>query len=401
MWIRKRIDIRRRDLIWSAWQCLVAKGSPHQYQQRLESCWPERDPVLALSVRTGFDALLSSVDWDHNDEVIFSGLTISDMPRIARHHGFKVVAADICHASLAPDVSEISRLISKRTRAVVIAHLFGTRAELDAIAELAQQRGILLIEDCAQAWVGGSWTGHHRATVSMFSFGPIKTNTALGGAVLQIRSPELRQRISKRLDQLPPQSNRSFLRRIIKYAGLLFLSNRYVYGMSYRCLRRFGVDFDRRVSALARGFRSIDFFSSIRQRMSPAQTQLLIRRLTRFDESEIKRRVKTAIALRNLLGDQVDVLGPDCVKPGVMLEANTNSYWVFAIMSPNRDRLRKSLVEAGFDATHRCSMRPVIESCSSTLPGVTSIEQNVLFIPVEQGMDDADLGTMADLIRNA
>ena len=395
MWIRKRIDIRWRDLIWSAWQCLVASESPEQHRRQLELCWPEPDPVVALSVRTGFDALLASVDWQLGDEIIFSGLTIADMPRITRHHGFEVVAADIDSDSLAPNTSEIQRLITPRTRAIVIAHLFGVRVDLSSIADLADEHGILLIEDCAQAWVGESWSGNHRAAVSMFSFGPIKTNTALGGAVLQIRSPDLRKWVCRHLTRLPQQSDRSFLRRVVKYSGLLFLSGRHVYGLSYRCSSLCGIDFDRRVAELARSFRRADFFDGIRHQMSPAQTRLLIRRLTHFDASAIQRRTEAAITLRTLLKDQGRLLGPDQVDG----DGVANSYWVFAITATDRDRLKESLVAAGFDATHRSSLRLVEDSPQASLPGVTAMEQRLLFIPVDWKMNNEDLATIADLIR--
>jgi perosamine synthetase len=61
----------------------------------------------------------------------------------------------------------------------------------DGTAAAAKVRGIMVFEDCAEAFHGREYTGSGGADVSMFGFGFIKTATALGGAVLTIRDPSL------------------------------------------------------------------------------------------------------------------------------------------------------------------------------------------------------------------
>ena len=78
---------------------------------------------------------------------------------------------------------------------MLIAHLFGTRLPLQRFAEKAQDHGLLLWEDCAQAF-DGRYAGHPEADAVMFSFGPIKTATSLGGALLRLRDCELLTRMN-------------------------------------------------------------------------------------------------------------------------------------------------------------------------------------------------------------
>lgn len=50
--------------------------------------------------------------------------------------------------------------ITERTRAVVVVHLAGCPADIEPLARLCRERGVKLIEDCAQSWaatVNGRW----------------------------------------------------------------------------------------------------------------------------------------------------------------------------------------------------------------------------------------------------
>ena len=71
--------------------------------------------------------------------------------------------------------ADIERLVTPATRAVLVAHLFGTRGSLDGVARVAREHGLLLWEDCAQTFDSPTPCGDARADCSMLSFGPIKT----------------------------------------------------------------------------------------------------------------------------------------------------------------------------------------------------------------------------------
>jgi aminotransferase EvaB len=71
-----------------------------------------------------------------------------------------------------------------RTRAVIATHLYGRLADMDAFARIARERGIPLIEDCAQAH-GAARDGRKAGTfgaLGCFSFYPTKNLGALGDA---------------------------------------------------------------------------------------------------------------------------------------------------------------------------------------------------------------------------
>ena len=69
-------------------------------------------------------------------------------------------------------------------RAILPVHLYGQCADWDAFARIARERGLLLIEDAAQAW-GAEWNGAHAGALgdaAAFSFYPTKNLSAAGDA---------------------------------------------------------------------------------------------------------------------------------------------------------------------------------------------------------------------------
>ena len=123
MWVSKRLDFSWRDLAFGLAGCAVAwrRGA---WEQRVEELWSSRGDALAcLSVRSGFDLLWAAARFPQGSEVLFTALTIGDMPRIAEHHGLIPIPVDVDRVSTSPSVDELCRAITPRTRAVVVTHL--------------------------------------------------------------------------------------------------------------------------------------------------------------------------------------------------------------------------------------------------------------------------------------
>jgi dTDP-3-amino-2,3,6-trideoxy-4-keto-D-glucose/dTDP-3-amino-3,4,6-trideoxy-alpha-D-glucose/dTDP-2,6-dideoxy-D-kanosamine transaminase len=91
---------------------------------------------------------------------------------------------EIAASTLAMDPAALAAALTPRTRAVIVTHLYGRLADIDALAGIARPRGIALVEDCAQAH--GARRGDRKAgtfgTLGCFSFYPTKNLGALGDA---------------------------------------------------------------------------------------------------------------------------------------------------------------------------------------------------------------------------
>jgi len=109
----------------------------------------------ALGCASGTDALhlaLLAAGIQPGDEVITSAFTFIATAEAIRYHGAVPVFVDIQAHSLNLDPQQVSSAITPRTRAILPVHLFGQAADMDEIQALAEQHGLLVIEDCAQSF---------------------------------------------------------------------------------------------------------------------------------------------------------------------------------------------------------------------------------------------------------
>ena len=145
----------------------------------------------AVGLASGTDAIelaLRAGGIGPGDEVITVAHTAMATVSAIEATGAKPVLADIDLSTYTLDPNSALDRLSDRTRAIVVVHLYGQPADLAALAAIAQERDLLLIEDCAQAH-GANWNGVKVGTVGRmgtFSFYPTKNMGAYGdgGAVI-------------------------------------------------------------------------------------------------------------------------------------------------------------------------------------------------------------------------
>lgn len=146
---RGKIDVGWSDLLFGIGQCLRPRDRD-EAQRRVEAIWSTTGEALAcLSVRSGFDALLAALAYPPGSEVLMSALTIRDMVRIVEHHGLVPIPIDLDVETLSIRPEGLERAVGPRTKAMVVAHVFGSRMPLDDVIACARRHGLLVIEDCA------------------------------------------------------------------------------------------------------------------------------------------------------------------------------------------------------------------------------------------------------------
>ena len=355
MYARKRLDISWTDLA-SGMLYACFRRDERSAARAVEQWFApapaggEPGAVAFLSVRSGLDLYLRLLDLPRGSEVLMSALTIPDMCKVIEEHGLVPVPVDLDPRTLAPDEARLRALCGPKTKAILIAHLFGTRIDLEPCARVARERGLLLLEDSAQAFTGPEYKGDARADVTMFSFGPIKTATALAGGVLVVRDASMCARLRAEQARYPLQSSRAYFGRMWKYALLKFLTLPLSYTLFVRFCALRGRGMDEVIQGTVRGFKGGDFFEKIRHRPSAALLRLVGRRLAAADGRRIAERTRAALQLRAHLGTRCELPGGD---------APFHSYWVFTLASANPGTLVERLRAAGFDATQAATLRPV------------------------------------------
>lgn len=122
-------------------------------------------------------------------------MNIPQMIKIIRYHGLVPIPIEIDVEGLSPKVEEIEAAITPKSKVknnfnsilkiLLLAALFGTKINnMDEIAQLCKKHNLLLIEDMAEGFQTITYNGHPMADMSLFSFGTIKTLSALGGGLM-------------------------------------------------------------------------------------------------------------------------------------------------------------------------------------------------------------------------
>jgi dTDP-4-amino-4,6-dideoxygalactose transaminase len=255
---------------------------------------------------------------------------------------------------------------------------------MDAVLEITRPHKLLVVEDCAQGFEKVGGRGHEDSDLVMHSFGPIKTATALGGAVVRVASPTLRQRMAQTLDTDPAQTRVGFVRRLARFAVLKALSGNLASHLFYRCAHGFGFDVDRLINSLGRGFASSGFVARLRRRPSVPLLRLLRRRWKSYDFARIDRRRQLGRLLDRQIGQRHS--------PG-------HSYWVYPLFTPDASVLRDRLHAADFDATCLSRMTVVPAVDDLRVPALAQRNWNrVVFLPWYPELTDQAVERMAELI---
>ncbi|MDP3899249.1 MAG: DegT/DnrJ/EryC1/StrS family aminotransferase [Mesorhizobium sp.] len=155
----------------------------------------------AVGVGSGTDAIslaLRAAGIGAGDEVIVPALTAAGTAQAVRLAGASPVYADIDPSTrgLSPDT--VRAVIGPRTAGIVLVHLYGSSADPEAMAQLAADNGLFLLEDCAQAH-GATRDGRRLGTfggAAAFSFYPTKNLGAAGdGGCVVTSDPALAARV--------------------------------------------------------------------------------------------------------------------------------------------------------------------------------------------------------------
>jgi dTDP-4-amino-4,6-dideoxygalactose transaminase len=150
----------------------------------------------AVALGSGTAALcltLAALGIGPGDEVIIPSFVCAALLNAVEHTGAAAVPADIDPRTLNIDPADVRRRLTARTKAVVVPHMFGLAADMDALLGL----GVPIVEDCAQA-VGGSRGGRPLGALgaaAVFSFYATKVMTTGEGGMIATRSGKLAQRV--------------------------------------------------------------------------------------------------------------------------------------------------------------------------------------------------------------
>jgi dTDP-4-amino-4,6-dideoxygalactose transaminase len=308
----------------------------------------------AVGCNSGTDALhlpLVAMGIGAGDEVVVPAFTFFATAEAVSYTGATPVFADIDPATFNLSIESLREKVTRKTRAVIVVHLFGQCAAMDEIAALCRDRKLALIEDCAQA-LGAQYQDRRAGAFGdfgCFSFYPTKNLAAVGDAGMITTS-------SKKHEETL---------RMLRHHG-----SRQTY-------------LHERV-----GWNS---------RLDELQAAVLRVKLRRLDEFNAARR-RVAQRYRQKL---------KAVQPPAEDPRGEHVYHQFTVRSARRDAIREALNGEGIAASifypiplHR---QPAYEAGnrSASLPASEAAAKTVLSLPIHPLLDDASIDRICERVEAA
>ena len=140
--------------------------------------------LAALGVRPGDEVILADTNW------IASAAPITYL-------GATPVFVDILPDTWCLDPQRVREAITSRTKAIIAVHLYGNLCDMNSLIAIAEQYGIPLIEDAAEA-IGSIYHGKRAGSIGkfgVFSFHGTKTMTTGEGGIFVTNDENLYERV--------------------------------------------------------------------------------------------------------------------------------------------------------------------------------------------------------------
>jgi perosamine synthetase len=324
--------------------------------RRFEEAWAEycgtRHAVMMANGTVALEAALHGIGLSEGDEVIVPSFSFNATASAVLRVGGRPVFVDVREDDFCIDPEQVEAAITERTKAIIPVHLYGLMADMGPLEAIAARHRLLIVEDAAQAH-GATYQGRRAGSfgaAAMFSLYATKNLTTGEGGIVTTNDDGVAERL--------------------------------------RLFRNQGMDRRYRHDELGTNLRPTDIAAAIG-----------LAQLSRLDERNERRRRHAARLTEGLRGYRTP-----------QVPAGREHAWhQYTVRFPGeRDRVAAALEERGVGTMvyypipiHRQPylrrLMPGAERLS--LPVTDRLADEVLSLPVRPDLDDADLDTIVDAVR--
>jgi perosamine synthetase len=173
---------------------IVASGPKTKAFEKMFAEYVGAEEAVAVTNGTvALDVALKALKIGPGDEVITSAFSFVASGNCILFQKAKPVFADINPRTFNIDPSDVAEKITAKTKALIPIHMFGQPAEMHALKEIAQDSGVSLVEDAAQAH-GAEYKNQKAGSIGdmgCFSFYATKNMTAGEGGMVTTSNQKL------------------------------------------------------------------------------------------------------------------------------------------------------------------------------------------------------------------
>ncbi len=169
-----------------------------KFEDGLKKYLKKKNINAVSSAASSLEIISLLLNLKKNDEIIIPAHTYCASALPFMRNGAKIVWADIDFKTRVISLDDIKKKINKRTKAIVIVHLYGYAVDVFEIKKYLKNKKIKIIEDCAQAF-GAELKGKKVGTIgdfSCYSFHAQKNLTTLGeGGAIYVKDKNLFKKV--------------------------------------------------------------------------------------------------------------------------------------------------------------------------------------------------------------
>jgi len=326
-----------------------------EFEGRVARATRRKHAVATCNGTVALHLALLGLDLGAGDEVVLPSLTYVATANAVAYCGATPVFADSDPVTWCVSPESVARLITPRTRGIIPVHLYGHPADMGPLVRLAQDHGLWIVEDCAEAQ-GAAYDGRpvgSFGTAGMFSFFGNKIVTTGEGGMLVTDDDALADR--------------------------------------YRLLRGQGMDPARRYWHPVIGYN---------YRMTNVQAAIGLAQMERVDQLVGYRKRIAGWYAQGLAGT------PGLTLPGEAARV-TNVFWLYSVLVRDtgvRDQLMSALAEAGIETRpffHPIHTFPMYRQCRTDngCPVACDLSARGMNLPTSCYLLEADVDVIAGTLR--
>jgi perosamine synthetase len=165
----------------------------NRFEEQFAAAVGRRFGIAVCNGSAALEAAVAALGIGPGDEVIIPSFTIISCAAAVVRAGATPVVVDSDPVTWNMNIGEVEAKITSRTRAIMPVHIYGLPVDMDPLLEIAQKRGLKVIEDAAQMH-GQSYRGRSCGSfgdLSTFSFYPNKHVTTGEGGMIVTDDAEL------------------------------------------------------------------------------------------------------------------------------------------------------------------------------------------------------------------
>lgn len=361
-----------------------------EFEKRFALYIGARYAIAACSGRHALEIILRGLKLKEGDEVIVPAYTFYIVPYVIKKMGLKPVFVDVSPKTANIEASYISKKITKKTKAIILTHLFGRPAQMQDILKAIKRRRIYIIEDACQA-LGAEYRGKKIGSfgkAGFFSLDTTKPVNTMGGGIITTNDEKLAKSMREEIKKLPLMPKAELLSRIKRSYKESLLTMPIVFRLLIWPLLLFS------------RYSKIDIIGGYQKsknagrmhvfKFSNIQAGMGIRQLEVLDVKNKKKADNSRLLIREL-GNKVKFLEDD--------EQDFNIYTSFMILCNNKKELSDKLLLHGIDTD-----RKVMQNCGKMFSAghfknAELLDSKALKIPVYNWLTERQIKYMAKLIK--